>query len=163
MAKPLGYSRVQIRLHWIIALLIVAQVVFGENIGHAYREILRGNAVAFDPLVMSHVAGGMLIFGLGVWRLVLRLRRGVPAPVAGQPRAQVLAAEVVHYVLYAIMIVAPITGGLAWFGGIEQAGDAHEMVKPVIVGLVAVHVLAALYHQFIKKDGLLMRMKQPAD
>ena len=163
MAKPLGYSRVQIRLHWIIALLIVAQVVFGENIGEAYREIMRGNVVAFDPLVMSHVAGGMLIFALGVWRLVLRVRRGVPGPVAGQPRAQVLAAEAVHYVLYAIMIVAPITGGLAWFGGIQQAGEAHEMVKPVIVGLVAVHVLAALYHQFIKKDGLLMRMKQPLD
>jgi cytochrome b561 len=163
MTKPLGYSRAQIRLHWIIAALIVAQVVFGENIGEAYEQIKRGNVVAFDPLVMSHVAGGMLIFALGVWRLVLRRKRGVPAPVAGQPRAQVLAAEAVHYLLYAIMILAPITGGLAWFGGIEQAGDAHEMVKPVIVGLVAVHVLAALYHQFIKKDGLLMRMKQPLD
>lgn len=163
MAKPLGYSRAQIRLHWIIAGLIVLQVVFGENIGEAYDEIMRGNVVAFDPLVMSHVAGGMLIFVLGVWRLVLRRKRGVPAPIAGQSRAQVLAAEAVHYVLYAIMIVAPITGGLAWFGGIEQAGDAHEMVKPVIVGLVAVHVLAALYHQFIKKDGLMLRMKQPLD
>lgn len=163
MAKPLGYSRAQIRLHWIVAVLIVTQVVFGETIAHAFRDILEGKEVAFDPLIALHLLGGMLVFVFGLWRLVLRLRRGVPAPVAGQPRAQILAAEAVHYALYAIMIVAPITGSIAWFGGIAQVGEMHGMVKPFIVGLVVVHVLAALYHQFVKKDGLLMRMRQPLD
>ena len=65
--------------------------------------------------------------------------------------------------LYAIMNVAPITGMAAWFGGVLQAGELHGTVKPVIIVLVGLHIAAALYHQFIKKDGLLLRMKRAQD
>ncbi len=163
MAKPLGYSRAQIRLHWVIAVLIVFQLIFGEAIGEAWRVVKQGGVPVMSALVWAHIVAGIAILGFGVWRLVLRLRRGVPAPVAGQPRAQVLAGEAVHWIFYAIMIIAPMTGMAAWFGGVYAAGEAHEMVKPVIVILVAVHVAAALYHQFVKKDGLLLRMKRPQD
>jgi cytochrome b561 len=163
MARPLGYSRVQIRLHWVVAALIVFQVVFGEDMGRAWRDVNQGVDPNMTLLVWGHIVGGFAIWLFAVWRLVLRRNRGVPEPIAGQPRAQVIAAHVVHWVLYAIMIIAPITGALAWFGGVHQAGEMHESVKPVIVALVVVHVGAALYHQFVKKDGLLMRMRQPQD
>ncbi len=163
MAKPLGYSRMQIRLHWVVAILIAFQVIFGEDMGGAWRQVNQGVAPDMTVLVWGHIVAGFAIMAFGAWRLYLRFTRGVPAPMAGQPRAQVLIGEGVVWVFYAIMILAPITGAMAWFGGVEQAGDAHEMVKPVIVGFVALHILPALYHQFIKKDGLLLRMKQPAD
>lgn len=158
MTKPTGYSAVQIGLHWVVALLIAAQLIFGDGISDAYERVLQGQDIGFVPMAALHVLGGVLIFVFGLWRLVLRLRRGVPAPMAKTPRWQIVASEAVHYALYAVMIIAPLTGAAAWFGGIEAAGDAHESAKPVIVLLVLVHVLAALYHQFIKKDGLLRRM-----
>jgi cytochrome b561 len=57
----------------------------------------------------------------------------------------------------------PITGMAAWFGGVLQAGELHGTVKPVIIVLVGLHIAAALYHHFIKKDGLLLRMKRAQD
>jgi len=163
MAKPNGYSRAQIRLHWAVFALVVLQIVLSDGISTAYRDVLRGGEISPNALIASHIIGGVLVLVFGLWRLVLRVRRGVPAPVAGQPRLQVLAAEAVHYALYALMIVVPASGMAAWFGGVKAAGDAHEVLKTVMMLLVLLHVLAALYHQFVKKDGLLMRMKPPAD
>ncbi len=163
MAKPLGYSRLQIRLHWVVAILIAFQVIFGEEMGAAWRQVNQKIPPDMTVLVWGHIVAGFAIWVFAAWRLYLRFTRGVPAHGAGQSRVQVAIGEAVVWVFYAIMLMAPITGALAWFGGVHQAGEAHEMVKPVIIGFVALHVLAALYHQFILKDGLLMRMKQPAD
>jgi cytochrome b561 len=163
LAKPKGYSRAQIGLHWVVAALIVFQVVFGEEMGQAWRAVNQGIAPQMTPLVWGHILGGAAVWLLAVWRLYLRRVRGVPAPLPDQPRGQVLAAEAVHWLFYAIMIIAPITGALAWFGGVHQAGEMHESVKPVIVLLVVLHVGAALYHHFVKKDGLLQRMRQAQD
>ena len=51
----------------------------------------------------------------------------------------------------------------AWFGGIDPAAEVHEVLRIVLLALVGAHVLAALWHQFWLKDGLMLRMKQPAD
>ena len=61
------------------------------------------------------------------------------------------------------MLAVPAVGLFAWFGGSEEAGDLHSLAKPAFIILVALHVLGALYHQFILKDGLLLRMKRAAD
>ena len=163
MAKPLGYSRIQIWLHWGIAVLILFQVVFGEYMAEAWDAFTETGAADMTLLVWGHIIAGVGILAFAVWRLFLRATRGVPAPLAGQPRVQVIAGEAVHWVLYAIMIVAPITGMAAWFGGVLQAGELHGTVKPVIIVLVGLHIAAALYHQLIKKDGLLLRMKRAQD
>ena len=68
-----------------------------------------------------------------------------------------------HWALYVVMLLAPMTGLAAWYGGVATAAEVHELFKPVIIVLVAGHVAAALYHQFIRKDGLLLRMKRPLD
>ncbi len=58
------------------------------------------------------------------------------------------------------MIMVPVTGLVAWFGGgIETAADLHELGKPVFIVLIAAHVLAARWHHFWLKDGLLNRMR----
>ncbi len=163
MAKPLGYSRWQIRLHWAVAVLIVLQVVLSDGISSAYDEVTRGMEVAPNALIASHVIGGILVLAFGIWRLVLRMRRGVPDAPATTPWMQVLAGEAVHYAIYGLLVLVPMSGMAAWFGGVAAAGDAHEVLKTVLIVLVLLHVLAALYHQFYLKDGLLLRMKRPAD
>lgn len=163
MPKPTGYSARQIRLHWLVTILIVAQFVLHEPMSEAWDMIEDGQTPAFNWLVLSHVFGGVLVLVFALWRLVLRQTRGVPDAPAEEPAALRLAAHLGHLALYALMILMPLSGMAAWFGGIEAAAEGHEVMKVALLALVAVHVLAALWHQFWLKDGLLLRMKRPQD
>jgi cytochrome b561 len=64
MSQPTGYSRLQIRLHWIIFGLLVLQFAFHEWIAGAWHAHLDGESVAFHPLVAAHVIGGFTILVL---------------------------------------------------------------------------------------------------
>lgn len=160
---PKGYSARQIRLHWIVALLIVAQFTLNEPMGKAWDAVEDGVTPAGSWLVLAHIIGGVLVLIFALWRLVLRQTRGVPLPPEEEPAPLRLAAHVGHWALYALMILMPVSGLVAWFGGVEAAAEAHEVMKPLLLLLVLVHVLAALWHQFWLKDGLLLRMKRPMD
>jgi cytochrome b561 len=151
------YSRTRIRLHWLTAALVVAQFVFHESIAEAWDLIEDGLTPAFDPLVLAHVIGGVLVLVLVIWRLVLRARDGNP-PAEGSPLVQ-KAAHWGHIALYAVLVALGLSGGAAWFGGIDAAAELHETLKPVLLLLVAGHAAAALWHQFFLKDGTLSRMR----
>ncbi|MES2970396.1 MAG: cytochrome b/b6 domain-containing protein, partial [Pseudomonadota bacterium] len=79
MSAPKGYSVTQIRLHWIVAGLIVLQLIFGEGIKDAFDIIEDGGPARYDLVTISHIAAGALVLAFAVWRLALRARRGVPA------------------------------------------------------------------------------------
>ena len=72
-----GYSATQIALHWIIAVLIVVQVVAHEGMETVYGAAQGGPAATESELLMAdlHVAGGIAVFLLALLRVVLRLRR----------------------------------------------------------------------------------------
>lgn len=156
--RPLGYSRLQIRLHWIVAVLVILQLIFGEGIGGDFDRMLDSGVAGYSAPTILHIGSGVLIGLLMIWRLSQRLGRGVPPEAEG---LEGLAAKAAHWAFYAILIGAPIMGLVAWFGGSEEAGDLHSLVKPVLIVLIGLHVLAALWHQFVRKDGLLLRMKRP--
>lgn len=160
MASPKGYSRVQIGLHWGIALLILYQLIFGEDMSQAWDTFEEGRAPVMSVWVWAHILVGVSVLALVLWRLAVRFQRGVPVAPAGLSKLMVLSGEIGHWSLYALMVVAPITGLAAWFGGISTAAELHGWLKPVIIVLVVVHIAAALWHQFIRKDGLLLRMKK---
>lgn len=163
MPTPAGYARSQIRLHWIVAGLIVFQIIFGEGIGSAFRTLLQSGVASYDLAALSHVVAGVLVLVFGLWRIALCLTRGAPAAPAGQPRALRILGHSVHGLLYLLMIVAPLVGLVAWFGANREAAELHEAAKPAFVLLVALHVLGALWHQFVRKDGLLLRMMRATD
>jgi cytochrome b561 len=163
MAQPLGYSARQIRLHWLVAVLIVLQFVLHEPIVAAWEQVEDGQSPASGWLILAHLIGGVLVLIFALWRLALRQVRGVPPAPETEPELLRKAAHWGHLALYGLMILMPISGLAAWFGGIEAAAEAHEVMKPLLLVLVAVHVLAALWHQFWLKDGLLLRMKRPQD
>lgn len=157
MAK--GYSRGQIGLHWLIAALLVPQYIVHGEVKHAFRSLMRGGTFEPSTLIALHVWGGVAILALVLWRLALRRRRGVPGPVAGPvPEALVRA---VHVGLYAVLLALPLTGLLAWYGMSGLAGDLHELLKLPLFALVGLHVLGALYHQIVLRDGLIGRMLRP--
>lgn len=163
MASPKGYSIGQIRLHWVVAALILFQVVFGEDMGQAWDTFEEGGVPVMTGWVWAHIIVGVLVLGFAVWRLTLRRNRGVPAAPEGLSKPVVLAGEIGHWALYAVMIAAPLTGLAAWFGGIAPLAGIHSLLKPLLIILVIVHVAAGLWHHFIRKDGLLLRMRKPLD
>ena len=69
-----------------------------------------------------------------------------------------LIAKATHWLMYLLMLLIPVSGMAAWFGGVEAAADAHRAMFLSLAALVALHVLGAVYHQWIKKDGLIRRM-----
>ena len=159
MPSPKGYTRLQIALHWGTALLIVQQYLFKDAIAAAWDAAAKGVETAFIPLVLAHVAGGALVMLFALWRLSIRARRGAPAMV-GDSAAQRASAKAAHVGLYALMILMPLSGSMAWFGGVDLAAQGHNVLKIVLLALVALHVLGALYHQFVLKDGLINRMRR---
>jgi cytochrome b561 len=163
MATVQGYSKRQIRLHWLAAILIASQFIFAEGIEEAWGVVEDGGAAVFSPMVGLHVVGGVLILLIALWRIRLRRTRGVPDAPANDPPLQKMAAHVAHMGLYALMILLPISGGMAWFGGVIAAGEVHQLLKMALILLVVVHAGAALYHQFVVKDRLLLRMMRPKD
>jgi len=155
---PTGYSRTQIALHWAVAILIVTQFVLHDPIVAAWEAIGKGQTPEITSLVLFHVIGGILILTLAVWRLVLRSKRGVPAlPEKEAPILKALA-HLPHWTLYALMIVLPVTGLAAWFGGNETADLVHTALKFPLLGVVALHFFAVLFQQFILKTNLINRM-----
>ncbi len=160
---PKGYSLTQIVLHWLVAVLIALQFLLNEPISDAWDVVEDGGTVAFNLLIAAHVVGGIAILAFAVWRIALRATRGVPALPETDPAHLRLAAHLGHMALYALMIILPVSGGVAWFVGVEAAADLHEALTSALLVLVAVHAAAAIWHQFWLKDGLLLRMKHPAD
>ncbi len=108
-----------------------------------------------------HIAFGIAIFLLALVRVFVRLRRGVPPPPRDEHILLRLAARAVHLALYAIILLMPVTGGMAWFGGIETMAAVHGAGKPVILGLVALHIGGALYQHFVARTDVLRRMLRP--
>jgi len=162
MTEPTGYSRPQIRLHWIVAVLIVPQFVLHDGISAAARTLAQGGQPAFDPLVPLHVVGGVLIAALVLWRIALRALRAAPPLPEGEHPALKLVAKLTHGGLYLLLLGLPLSGAVAWFGGVRAAGEGHEVMRTLLLALTLLHVLGALYQQFLLKDGLMQRMKRAA-
>ena len=161
MKRVSGYSATQIGLHWVVAALVAAQYIFKDSIAATWDAYVTGRDIAFSPLVLAHVAGGVLILILVVGILGLRRTRGVPLPPDNEPAVLKTLSHVVHWGIYAMLILMPMTGGLAWFGDIRQAADAHNVLKIILLALVAVHILAVPFHRFVLKNNIMLRMIRP--
>jgi len=162
MATPAGYTRTQIRLHWIIVGLVALQYVFKGAISQAWADWLNGAEIAFNPMIAQHVFLGALVALLTIWRLALRFSHGAPAPagVESAPgKAKVALAT--QWAFYALLLLMPISGSVAWFGGAEGAATAHNILKFVLLALIALHVVGALVQQFVQKTNVMARMKHP--
>jgi cytochrome b561 len=156
----LGYSGLQILLHWAIALLVLFQLIFGESMGEVGRTVARGETP--DPteqmLADGHYWVGIAILALVAFRLLIRVVQGAPAPIGSG--VQLLVAKAIHGIFYFLLIAAPVTGLLAVYVN-EEIGEVHEIAKPLFIALIVLHALGALFHHFKLKDETLRRMFVP--
>ena len=156
-----AYSRTQIFLHWAVALLILFNLIFSDAMTALWRQIQRTGAAPTTIGAWAHIIVGIAVLVFAGWRIALRVTRGVPHAPAGTKPLMKLAGDAGHFALYALMIALPVTGLLAFYGGFKTLGELHaEVLKSVLWGLIALHVVAAFYHHFVLKDGLLNRMRK---
>ncbi|HOZ33853.1 MAG TPA: cytochrome b/b6 domain-containing protein [Tabrizicola sp.] len=153
MKVTTGYSRIQIALHWGVALLILFAWLSGEGAEEAMELVEDGGVVGFVP----HVAIGLAILTLVVARVLVRLSRGAPAAPGVPGSLSVKAADWGHRLLYLLMIAVPLGGISVFFLGLE-VGQIHGLAANLLMLVVLGHALMALYHQYVLKDGLLRRM-----
>jgi len=156
-----GYTIYQIGLHWLIAALVFAQIIFGESMTATIDAAEEGvpSSTLNANLATVHYYFGIAILVLVAVRLALRLKNGVP-PLPSTNGLLELAGRVSHWLFYVLLVVVPITGLLGFYYG-DPYGELHTYAKPLFIGLIALHVAASLFHQFWRKDGLLMRMIKP--
>lgn len=163
MGKAIGYSAIQIALHWLVLLMVTIQLIAAESMTESVDAIKEGGAVSGTTSFLGsvHFWFGLAILAAMLTRLVLRFRHGAPAHAGSPNRALALIATTVHYALYAVLIAAPISGLVVYYG-LADVGDIHALVRPALFILVALHIAGALYGQFVRKDGTLRRMMKPA-
>lgn len=73
-----GYSRVQIVLHWLVAALIIFQIVGHEPMAAAWDMVEDGGQAVMSAMVWAHINAGIAVLLLVMWRIGLRLGRGAP-------------------------------------------------------------------------------------
>lgn len=160
-------------LHWAMALLLISMLCIGLSM----VQLLSASQ---QLLVMLHQSFGILAAMLVVLRLLMRTRQR-PQPLPSTiPNWQVRSSQLSHIGLYALMIGMPLSGYLmvsfsgrvpeffgfitlpTWFtSDLASYGlfrSLHGWGAVLFVGLIIVHVAAALHHGLIKRDGVLKRM-----
>ncbi len=158
-----GYSSAQVALHWVVVVLVAFQFLAHDGIETSWRAFGRGAPApdAVAVLTYMHIAAGMLVFILVVARLYLRLTRGAPRPPANEPRLLQISAEGVHVSIYILLLLLPLSGLVAWFAGIEAAGEVHELLKNLLLLVIVLHVCGALFQHFAMRSDVLIRMFRP--
>ncbi|MBM3152554.1 MAG: cytochrome b [Chloroflexi bacterium] len=171
MPSPKRYHPLLVVLHWLSALL----VLFMLAAGMLSLKWMDNEPAKFAPLAV-HMLTGIAILVLTAVRLVTRLLSRKPAPASSGSRLLDFTAGAVHVLLYAGLFGMGISGlGLAALSGIlPLLGGAavdlpitffdyaprygHGYLATALALLAGLHIAAALYHQFIRKDGLIGRM-----
>jgi cytochrome b561 len=153
------YSTAQKRLHWSVVILLAVQYLFLDNMGRLFHQTVDTGSPVWTTTSTLHALIGVALLLLALARLVLRLRTGTPPPVGGpEPDWSETAANVTHFMLYALLIGIPLDGLAAWFLGNKPFAQAHEIGTTVLLWMVGLHVAAVVVHQFWWKSPILKRM-----
>jgi cytochrome b561 len=158
-----GYSLLQIVLHWTIAVLVLVQLIFNEGMEEAWdaREDGDRTAAADEAGALLHIVVGASILILALIRLAIRMIRGAPPVPRQHPMPLRFVASATHVALYGFIILQPLLGASAWFLGIEEAAEIHELGPYIIIPLVTLHAAGALAEHFVFRTDVLKRMLRP--
>ena len=176
------YTTVAVALHWTIAALIIGNIA-----GGLYMHELPDSDPNKFQIYQLHKSFGITVLLLSFARLAWRLTHPAPALPGNLKPWERIAAKVTHYGFYALMIGTPLLGWamvsaspwgiptklffvVPWphIPGLPNVEDKeaveglfkelHEIAAFAIIGLLLLHVAAAVKHHFVLKDGIVARM-----
>ncbi len=164
------YGRISKILHWTMAGLITWQVLkFGDRISE-------GEHWVGQTLVPWHVSIGTLLLCLIVLRMFWAMSQRNNRP--RENPATAMLVKIGHGLLYAAMLLMPITGIMVMLGGgyglkafgvqliakgeglpwAESIGNLHSPLAWALTAMIIGHIGIALLHHFVKRDDTLKRM-----
>lgn len=171
------YPATSMIFHWLTVLAVLFMLTSG------FTMVWRGENDIWDGLTnwlySSHKLVGFVILWFTVARLINRVVVGVPPQVPPLPPVQRVVAALNHWALYALLIAMPLLGWTAvslfparqvfdWFSLpaltapdkalYEVVAERHEVGAYLLIALAGVHIAAALYHGFVRRDGVFARM-----
>ncbi|MEM7444399.1 MAG: cytochrome b/b6 domain-containing protein [Pseudomonadota bacterium] len=164
------YGAVAVTLHWVSALLILALVVSG------FRADALSDASGKAALLSLHVPLGVTVLVLTLLRLAWWAVADRKPPGIAMPRWQDRASRLVHLLFYVVILGTAASGvamiALSGAAPILLGNSAaplpnfhdftprapHGVGALALIALFVLHAGAALYHHFVKRDGLLVRM-----
>jgi cytochrome b561 len=169
-ARASRYQPVLVALHWVLALMIIGLLCLGFFV---LADMPNTDPKKLDILVW-HMAGGMFVLVLMIVRFIIRMRSARPeTATTGSPLLDRLAS-IAHYGLYGVVFLMIASGwSTGWLisGVFQRHGEtlpdtfavfptfqAHAVLAALLAILIATHIVAALYHQFVLKDGLFRRV-----
>ncbi|MBV2187280.1 MAG: cytochrome b/b6 domain-containing protein [Rhizobium sp.] len=157
----LSYSIPQRLIHWLMTGLILFNLLFAEAMEELSEAVEEGQTPTPDMIASAniHAYVGIAVLSLAVIRVILRLTHGAPEAPAEEPPLGRLAAKISHGAFYLLFFAMPISGALAYYGGVEAAGGPHGgPMKLLMWILIVVHIGAVLVHQFVWKTTVAQRM-----
>lgn len=168
-------------LHWLMAVLIAYQLVAGIVMtyegpeGNLWERI--ANALHMYDM---HKVLGLVLLGLVVVRIAYRLTLGAPPDEPSLETWQRETSHMVHAWIYLLLVAIPLIGwiGISLYPAVrvfesfnlpslasqpdkalsEHLFKVHAAAAFALIALLAMHIGAALYHHFIRRDGVLRRM-----
>ena len=173
MKQVTRYHPLLVALHWLLAFLLIAALFAGffllEQMPNSDPQKIR--------VLLVHMVIGMGILALMVVRFVIRMLTSHPEPATTGYVFLDRLAPVTHYGFYVLVVLMVATGyATAILAGLnrivfQHSGEplpesftayptfiAHGFIAFVLAGFVVLHVLAALYHQFVRRDRLFRRI-----
>lgn len=178
------YTRTAMTLHWVMAVLIVGNLLLVWVVDWLPEDMVR-------PVIDTHKSIGITVLGLALLRILWRLTHQPPAMPTSYPRVERLGAHAAHFLLYVLILGLPLSGWIhdsafkdaaahplylfgliPWprIGPIMALDPAvkesvhtlwfeiHGALAYALYALLALHILGALKHQFIDKEPELQRM-----
>lgn len=166
------YRLPAIALHWVVAILIIGMIGIGLYMTSLPKGPMR------NWYFELHKSLGLTAAAIILLRIVWRISHKGPA-LPAMPAWQMLAAKASHHLLYLGMVIMPLSGYLAssftkypikWFGHrlpywawpdkhLNHVLDViHSTTAYILIALVSIHVLAALKHLLVDRDGVFRRM-----
>lgn len=163
-----------IGLHWIIAIAMIAMLIFGLYLEDLPRSPEKG------ALIGLHKSIGLLVLLFAAIRVIWRYRNKFPTPLSSLPTWQENLAKITHWILIIGTLLMPVSGILMSIGGghpvgvfgleiiagtgqenklLSQIGDiGHGLGSKLLILFIVLHFIGAVKHQILDKDGTMSRM-----
>lgn len=182
------YTTAARRFHWLTVFLIAIQFPIGLYMTYrAYQMVYvtdQGETKTglFDAttnlLYDSHKLLGITIFLVVLLRLIYRLSNGAPPSDRTVPAPLIGISHMTHWLIYLLLVAVPIGGyiGVSYYGALNPFGIPlpavtakdekfaevvfgwHETGAFILLGLIALHIAASIYHRSVRKDRVVERM-----
>jgi cytochrome b561 len=174
LRRPDRFDPLTIAVHWTTLVLLIVAYAAAWSVTQATSE------PRADAALLIHRSTGALIWGLTVIRLVWKSTYAQAAVLPAETNpVQRVAARTVEWALYALLAAQPITGFaqsvlrgrpfpllgftlpamLARDKGLTRLfHNIHEITAWALLALIGLHASAALFHHFVRRDGVLRSM-----